>query len=116
MFENFRGVYLACIIYHEDKVLVTNEDFLPVIEIDETYPACIYTDYHWLMKVCVFFFYFLNIFVPYNKILNVRWHALGTMSKVCEVIWKKTHHRQFTLEQNCSQLLHKCNPLCASKI
>ncbi|XP_045772116.1 uncharacterized protein LOC123872037 isoform X3 [Maniola jurtina] len=46
-----RGVYLACIIYHEDKVLVTSEEFLPVIEVDETYPACIYTDFHWLMKV-----------------------------------------------------------------
>lgn len=47
----FRGVYLACILYHEDKVLVTSEEFLPVIEVDETYPTCIYTDFHWLMKV-----------------------------------------------------------------
>lgn len=46
-----RGVFLACLLYHEDKVLVTNEDFLPVIEIDETYPSCIYNDFHWLMKV-----------------------------------------------------------------
>ncbi|XP_013143433.1 PREDICTED: uncharacterized protein LOC106107217 isoform X2 [Papilio polytes] len=46
-----RGVYLSCIVYHEDKVLVTSEEFLPVIEVDETYPACIYTDFHWLMKV-----------------------------------------------------------------
>ncbi|XP_049869455.1 uncharacterized protein LOC126369199 isoform X2 [Pectinophora gossypiella] len=46
-----RGVYLACILYHEDKVLVTSEEFLPVIEVDETYPTCIYNDFHWLMKV-----------------------------------------------------------------
>ncbi|XP_020294341.1 ankyrin repeat and fibronectin type-III domain-containing protein 1 isoform X3 [Pseudomyrmex gracilis] len=46
-----RGVFLACLLYHEDKVLVTSEDFLPVIEIDETYPSCIYNDFHWLMKV-----------------------------------------------------------------
>ncbi|CAG2064144.1 unnamed protein product, partial [Timema podura] len=45
-----RGVFLACLLYHEDKVLVTNEDFLPVIEVDETYPSCIYNDFHWLMK------------------------------------------------------------------
>jgi hypothetical protein len=38
-------------LYHEDKVLVTNEDFLPVIEVDETYPSCIYHDFHWFMKV-----------------------------------------------------------------
>ncbi|XP_076233710.1 ankyrin repeat and fibronectin type III domain containing protein wide awake isoform X2 [Calliopsis andreniformis] len=46
-----RGVFLACLLYYEDKVLVTNEDFLPVIEVDETYPSCIYNDFHWLMKV-----------------------------------------------------------------
>ncbi|KAF5284381.1 hypothetical protein FQA39_LY17056 [Lamprigera yunnana] len=46
-----RGIHLACILYHEDKVLVTNEDFLPVIEIDETFPSCIHTDLHWFMKV-----------------------------------------------------------------
>nr|XP_036214471.1 uncharacterized protein LOC106616046 isoform X4 [Bactrocera oleae] len=46
-----RGIYLASIVYCEDKVLVTSEDFLPVIEIDETYPSSLYSDYHWLMKV-----------------------------------------------------------------
>lgn len=38
-------------LYHEDKVLFTNEDFIPVIEVDETYPSCLLNDYHWLMKV-----------------------------------------------------------------
>ncbi|XP_030754413.1 uncharacterized protein LOC115881170 isoform X2 [Sitophilus oryzae] len=46
-----RGIYLACILYHEDKVLVTNEDFLPVIEIDESFPSCINNDLYWLMRV-----------------------------------------------------------------
>ncbi|BET01919.1 Ras association (RalGDS/AF-6) domain [Nesidiocoris tenuis] len=46
-----RGVYLSCLLYHEDKVLATNEDFLPVIEVDETYPGSIYHDFHWLLKV-----------------------------------------------------------------
>ncbi|XP_067616983.1 ankyrin repeat and fibronectin type-III domain-containing protein 1 isoform X2 [Eurosta solidaginis] len=46
-----RGIYLASIIYCEDKVLVTSEDFLPVIEIDETYSSSLHSDYHWLMKV-----------------------------------------------------------------
>ncbi|XP_014215563.1 uncharacterized protein LOC106644528 isoform X2 [Copidosoma floridanum] len=46
-----RGVFLSCLLYHEDKVLVTNEDFLPCIEVDETYPSCTHNDFHWLMKV-----------------------------------------------------------------
>lgn len=46
-----RGVYLSCLLYHEDKVLVTNEDFLPVIEVDETFPKKINADFHWFFKV-----------------------------------------------------------------
>jgi hypothetical protein len=46
-----RGIHLACICYAEDKVLVTNEDFIPVIEIDETYPNSLNNDFYWLMKV-----------------------------------------------------------------
>ncbi|CAH1116010.1 unnamed protein product [Phaedon cochleariae] len=46
-----RGIHLACVLYHEDKVLVTNEDFLPVIEIDEAFPSSLYPDLYWFMKV-----------------------------------------------------------------
>lgn len=49
----YRGIYLASILYHEDKILVTNEDFLPIIEIDESYPSSLHNDFHWLMKVCI---------------------------------------------------------------
>ncbi|CRL05553.1 CLUMA_CG018014, isoform A, partial [Clunio marinus] len=45
-----RGIYLACILFCDDKIFVTNEDFLPVIEIDETYPSNLNNDYYWLMK------------------------------------------------------------------
>ena len=46
-----RGVYFACILFHEDKVLVTTEEFPPVVEVDDTYPASVNNDFHWLMKV-----------------------------------------------------------------
>ena len=46
-----RGIHLACICYTDDKVLVTNEDVIPVIEIDETYPNSLNNDFYWLMKV-----------------------------------------------------------------
>lgn len=58
-----RGVYLACLLYHEDKVLVTNEDFLPVIEVDENYPKKIHNDFHWFFKVWNIFLSFVFIFV-----------------------------------------------------
>ncbi|XP_072155401.1 ankyrin repeat and fibronectin type-III domain-containing protein 1 isoform X2 [Bemisia tabaci] len=46
-----RGVFLSSLFYHEDKVLVTNEEFLPVIEVDETYPGALNHDFHWFLKV-----------------------------------------------------------------
>lgn len=48
-----RGVYFACTVFHEDKVLVTTEEFPPVVEVDDTYPASVNNDFHWLMKVYI---------------------------------------------------------------
>lgn len=38
-------------MYCDDKVLVTSEDFPPVIEVDESFPSALHIDYYWLMKV-----------------------------------------------------------------
>ncbi|KFM56979.1 Ankyrin repeat and fibronectin type-III domain-containing protein 1, partial [Stegodyphus mimosarum] len=46
-----RGVFLACLLYHDDRIIVTAEDTLPILEVDETYPSPLHTDFHWLMKV-----------------------------------------------------------------
>ncbi|KAH7948672.1 hypothetical protein HPB49_000628 [Dermacentor silvarum] len=45
-----RGVYLACLFYNEDRILVTTEETLPILEVDDCYPASFQTDFHWLMK------------------------------------------------------------------
>ncbi|CAG2107999.1 unnamed protein product [Medioppia subpectinata] len=29
-----RGIYLACLLYNDDRVLVTNDEILPIVEID----------------------------------------------------------------------------------
>ena len=48
----FRGVYLSCLLYGDDRILVTNEDYLPIIEVDETFSGTtLASDFHWLMKV-----------------------------------------------------------------
>ncbi|GFQ64335.1 ankyrin repeat and fibronectin type-III domain-containing protein 1 [Trichonephila clavata] len=46
-----RGVYLACLMYTDHRVLVTTEDTLPVMEVDDSCPSCLHNDFHWLMKV-----------------------------------------------------------------
>lgn len=49
---SYRGVYLACLLYHGDKVLVTSDDQLPVVEVDENFSGpSVNADLHWLMKV-----------------------------------------------------------------
>jgi hypothetical protein len=48
-----RSIYLASILFCDDKILVTSEDFIPVIEIDDSYPSNFNNDYYWLMKVTV---------------------------------------------------------------
>ena len=36
----------------EDRIVVTNEENLPIIEVDETFSGTnLNTDFHWLMKV-----------------------------------------------------------------
>ena len=49
-----QGIYLSCIMYHEDKVLMTNEDSLPLIEVQDDVPsnATLNSDFHWLSKIC----------------------------------------------------------------
>ena len=50
-FSFFRGVYLASILYKEDKVLCTVDDAIPIIQIDENTPATLSADFNWFMKV-----------------------------------------------------------------
>ncbi|XP_066966136.1 ankyrin-repeat and fibronectin type III domain-containing 1 isoform X4 [Macrobrachium rosenbergii] len=46
-----RGCYLACLIYCEDKVLVTTEEFPPVVEVDDNYMSQARPHFHWLLKI-----------------------------------------------------------------
>ncbi|CAH1795316.1 unnamed protein product [Owenia fusiformis] len=47
-----RGVYLSCLLYNEDRVVVTQDDLLPIIEVDDTFSGTnLNTDFHWLMKI-----------------------------------------------------------------
>ncbi|XP_043082106.1 ankyrin repeat and fibronectin type-III domain-containing protein 1 [Puntigrus tetrazona] len=45
-----RGLYLACIFYKDENVLVTPEDQLPVVEVDDSY-SCHAQDLLWFTKV-----------------------------------------------------------------
>ncbi|XP_064477839.1 ankyrin repeat and fibronectin type-III domain-containing protein 1-like isoform X2 [Ornithodoros turicata] len=46
-----RGIYLASLLYNEDRVLVTTEETLPILEVDDVFPPSLHTEFHWLVKV-----------------------------------------------------------------
>ena len=48
----YRGVYLSCALYTpDDRVVVTSDDVIPTVEVDEGTPANISQDFHWFLKV-----------------------------------------------------------------
>ncbi|KAM9831257.1 ankyrin repeat and fibronectin type-III domain-containing protein 1 [Neosynchiropus ocellatus] len=46
-----RGTYLAAIFYHKDKVLVTAEDQIPIVEVDDTSGSSLMQDFLWFTKL-----------------------------------------------------------------
>ncbi|XP_047233308.1 uncharacterized protein LOC124875292 isoform X2 [Girardinichthys multiradiatus] len=46
-----RGLYLTSIFYRDDNVLVTPEDQIPIVEIEDSYSSTLMQDFLWFTKV-----------------------------------------------------------------
>ncbi|RWS12860.1 ankyrin repeat and fibronectin type-III domain-containing protein 1-like protein, partial [Dinothrombium tinctorium] len=47
-----RGVYLTCLFFNEDRILVTTDENLPIVEVDDNYPSfSLNSEFNWIMKV-----------------------------------------------------------------
>ncbi|KAM9296333.1 ankyrin repeat and fibronectin type-III domain-containing protein 1 [Gastrophryne carolinensis] len=46
-----RGLYIAVIFYYKDNMLVTNEDHIPIVEIDDSSTSSIMPDFLWFTKL-----------------------------------------------------------------
>ena len=46
-----RGLYLVSVMLNGDRILVTNEDVLPMVEVDENYGHNLLGDFQWFMKL-----------------------------------------------------------------
>ncbi|XP_029619864.1 ankyrin repeat and fibronectin type-III domain-containing protein 1 [Salmo trutta] len=46
-----RGVYLAAVLYHKDSLLVTTEDQIPIVEVDDSYGSSLMQDFLWFTKL-----------------------------------------------------------------
>ena len=70
-----RGVYLASLLFTDDeKLLVTLDENIPIIEVDDNHPSTFLQDFCWLMKVDVFLFSFppkaTNVPCKFDNFLN----------------------------------------------
>nr|XP_046232842.1 uncharacterized protein ankfn1 isoform X3 [Scatophagus argus] len=46
-----RGIYLAAVFYHKDSLLVTAEDQVPIVEVDDSYSSSLMQDFLWFTKL-----------------------------------------------------------------
>ncbi|XP_069011849.1 ankyrin repeat and fibronectin type-III domain-containing protein 1 isoform X1 [Embiotoca jacksoni] len=46
-----RGLYLTSILYRDDNILVTPEDQIPIVEIEDSYSSSLMQDFLWFTKV-----------------------------------------------------------------
>ena len=46
-----RGIYLAAVFYNKDSLLVTAEDQIPIVEVDDSYSSSLMQDFLWFTKV-----------------------------------------------------------------
>lgn len=46
-----RGLYLTSIFYRDDNVLVTPEDQIPIVEVEDSYSSSLMQDFLWFTKV-----------------------------------------------------------------
>lgn len=47
----FRGLYLTSIFYRDDNILVTPEDQIPIVEVEDSYSSSLMQDFLWFTKV-----------------------------------------------------------------
>lgn len=46
-----RGLYLTSIFYRDDNVLVTSEDQIPIVEVEDSFSVSLMQDFLWFTKV-----------------------------------------------------------------
>lgn len=46
-----RGLYLTSIFFRDDNVLVTSEDQIPIVEVEDSYSSSLMQDFLWFTKV-----------------------------------------------------------------
>ena len=87
-----RGVYLSCALYTpDDKVVVTSDDVIPTVEVDEGTPANISQDFHWFLKVPTTAYSFLvesNLWRKIEKRKRENKQSIGFFRSILNHLWE----------------------------
>uniref|UniRef100_A0A3Q2UN33 Ankyrin repeat and fibronectin type III domain containing 1 n=1 Tax=Fundulus heteroclitus TaxID=8078 RepID=A0A3Q2UN33_FUNHE len=49
--KTLKGIYLAAVFYHKDSLLVTAEEQIPIVEVDDSYSSSLMQDFLWFTKL-----------------------------------------------------------------
>ncbi|XP_061563987.1 ankyrin repeat and fibronectin type-III domain-containing protein 1 isoform X2 [Cololabis saira] len=87
-----RGVYLAAIFYHKDSLLVTTEDQIPIVEVDDSYGSSLMQDFLWFTKLSCMW-------------EDVRWLRQSTSVSMSSSSTLQTRHKMLSAAGQLQNLL-----------
>ncbi|KAG5203839.1 hypothetical protein JEQ12_003422 [Ovis aries] len=96
-----RGLYIAVIFYYKDNMLVTNEDQIPIVEIDDSHTSSITQDFLWFTKLSCMWedIRWLRQSVPISMssstVLQTRQKMLAATAQLQDILsyHKRSHQR-----------------------
>ncbi|XP_068610883.1 ankyrin repeat and fibronectin type-III domain-containing protein 1 [Brachionichthys hirsutus] len=87
-----RGVYLAAVFYHKDSLLVTAEEQIPIVEVDDSYSGSFMTDFSWFTKLSCMW-------------EDVRWLRQSTSVSMSSSSTLQVRHKMLTATSQLQSLL-----------
>ncbi|XP_028989721.1 uncharacterized protein ankfn1 isoform X2 [Betta splendens] len=87
-----RGVYLAAVFYHKDSLLVTAEDQIPIVEVDDSYSSSLMQDFLWFTKLSCMW-------------EDVRWLRQSTSVSMSSSTTLQARHKMLTAAGQMQNLL-----------
>ncbi|XP_054619090.1 uncharacterized protein ankfn1 isoform X2 [Dunckerocampus dactyliophorus] len=87
-----RGIYLAAVFYHKDSLLVTAEDQIPIVEVDDSYSSSLMQDFLWFTKLSCMW-------------EDVRWLRQSTLASMSSSSTLQARHKMLSAAGQLQNLL-----------
>ncbi|XP_055005917.1 ankyrin repeat and fibronectin type-III domain-containing protein 1-like [Boleophthalmus pectinirostris] len=87
-----RGVYLATVLYHRDSLLLTPDDHIPIVEVDDCFGSSLMQDFLWFTKLSCMW-------------EDVRWLRQSMSVSMSSSSTLQTRHKMLTAAAHMQNLL-----------